>query len=502
MLKILIVDDEKLVRDNLLQLIDWQEHGFKIVGQADSCKSAITLLNTLTPDIVVCDVEMPHADGITLVRLAREYGHDCRFVMLSAHDDFDYVRDSLTAGAADYILKHQITGDRLLQTLYKIAYNKNSDVEQKLNSNSQHTFMRDMLNGNIDICVETLQLLHNNGIFSCETSGVIVVKCTTAGNAIPKDMSGALKAFLPQISSQCKNSFFLKQGTLLLDVLPEDISEIISTLTTLAHQSQNLLFAVYSTTKSDSLRLVELVNKMHMRLECSFYYEISKAWQIDVDDEIFLPLNSGDSAESYIETFALQDVEIFLANLLFPKNGYYEPYAIKKLSIDFCNRLLRNLQLHSYNSDELIREKFSWIKQIDESQSNLLLAYLLSTLFSRIQHVIDLHSEPALSPLVSEVTKYLKDNMGYGVTLQSVSEKFFVNKSYLSTIFRTQTGKTFTRYLMDLRMDQAKKLLLDPDRSVSDVANATGFIETSYFSTTFKKEVGLTPLLYKQRMGK
>ncbi len=502
MLKILIVDDEKLVRDNLLRLVDWNSHGFDIVGQADSCKAAITLLGELSPDIVICDIEMPRADGVTVVRLAYEYGYDCKFVMLSAYDDFNYVRDALTAGAVDYLLKHQLTQDRLLQVLYKIAYSKNNSATQKFSHNMQQTFICDIVGGNIALTHDTLQILNNNGVLCEEINGIILAKCLDSDNNASEVTQNILAAVHSKLSAEYNNAFFINRDVLLLDVHPAKVKPVLQTLTDLIQESGNILYAVHGTLNADSLLLVDLIKKMQLRLECSFYHNTTTVWGMSVDDDTFLTVAVSKHMDNYIELFALQNIEIMLANLLFCKGGYYEPYAIKKLTIDICNQLFRNLQLREYKADNILHTKFSWIKQIDDATSNLTLAFLLSNLFSQIQNFIDCHSQPQLSPLVAEVTNFLADNLGYGITLQSVSEKFYVNKSYLSNVFHSQIGKTFTRYLMELRMEKAKELLCDPSYSVSDVANKTGFIETSYFSTTFKKEVGVTPLLYKQRNGK
>jgi YesN/AraC family two-component response regulator len=102
---IYIVDDEKLVVNDLINSIPWLENGFEVIGSNTNALTAITEITAKKPDVVCSDLKMPACDGIELIRRIKENGVDTEFVMLSAYEDFKASREFFLMGGIDYILK-------------------------------------------------------------------------------------------------------------------------------------------------------------------------------------------------------------------------------------------------------------------------------------------------------------------------------------------------------------------------------------------------------------
>lgn len=108
MFRVLIVDDEMLVRTNLKMMLDWEKNGFTIYGEASSGVEALKLIEKLQPDIILSDVKMPGMDGLQLSMEVNQKYRKIKMIMLSNYDDFDLVKGTLQNGALDYILKHSL----------------------------------------------------------------------------------------------------------------------------------------------------------------------------------------------------------------------------------------------------------------------------------------------------------------------------------------------------------------------------------------------------------
>ena len=105
MLKVLIVDDEAVVRRGIVLGIDWASLGCAVVGEAANGEEGLAAAERYSPNLIITDVRMPHMDGIEMMCVLRERGSTAHVIVLTAYNDFDYARSALRFGAADYLLK-------------------------------------------------------------------------------------------------------------------------------------------------------------------------------------------------------------------------------------------------------------------------------------------------------------------------------------------------------------------------------------------------------------
>ncbi|MFR3687682.1 MAG: response regulator [Enterococcus sp.] len=123
MYKIMLVDDDPIVLVQLKKSIQWEKLNCEMVAEASDGKQAIDAFNTYKPDIILTDISMPRANGIDLINYINNGFKETKIIVLSAYDDFEYVRNSLKNGAVDYLLKYQIT-EKVSMTLSKKPYGR------------------------------------------------------------------------------------------------------------------------------------------------------------------------------------------------------------------------------------------------------------------------------------------------------------------------------------------------------------------------------------------
>lgn len=105
MLKVLVVDDESVVRKGIVLGVDWPSLGCVVVGEASNGEEGLTAVEQYSPNLIISDIRMPKMDGIEMMQELRKCGYKAHAIMLTAYDDFQYVRSALQFGAVDYLLK-------------------------------------------------------------------------------------------------------------------------------------------------------------------------------------------------------------------------------------------------------------------------------------------------------------------------------------------------------------------------------------------------------------
>ncbi|MDR0817387.1 MAG: response regulator [Clostridiales Family XIII bacterium] len=128
--KILLVDDEEEVRHAIATKLDWAALGFELAGEASNGVEAIEMIETLAPDVIMTDIQMPFMDGLTLCKHARDMIPDVRLAVFSGFDEFDYAREAIRAGVVEYIMK-PINAEELAKILSEIAESLDKEAAER-----------------------------------------------------------------------------------------------------------------------------------------------------------------------------------------------------------------------------------------------------------------------------------------------------------------------------------------------------------------------------------
>ena len=104
-LRVLLVDDEIMIREGFKRLFDWEAHDCEVVGEAADGMEALAKIDSLQPDIAIMDINIPIMNGLKVIQMSRLKHPDTAFVIVSGYDDFSYCREALRLQITDYILK-------------------------------------------------------------------------------------------------------------------------------------------------------------------------------------------------------------------------------------------------------------------------------------------------------------------------------------------------------------------------------------------------------------
>lgn len=129
-MKVLLVEDEIMIREGIAAAIDWQEYGFELCGQSGDGEEALRFIDRLNPDIVITDIQMPRMTGLELIVSAKRLQPLLEFIILSGHNDFAYAKTAIQFGVNDYLLKPckpEELLDILLRTKQKITKSREAE---------------------------------------------------------------------------------------------------------------------------------------------------------------------------------------------------------------------------------------------------------------------------------------------------------------------------------------------------------------------------------------
>lgn len=150
-LRVLLVDDEIMIREGFKKLFDWEAHGCVVAGEAADGMEALAKIDTLNPDIVIMDINIPIMNGLKVIKMSRIKHPDTAFIIVSGYDDFSYCREALRLKITDYILKpvnYEEFGtciDNLKISMYQENVSQEPEEQDERIINSITRFMQEHL---------------------------------------------------------------------------------------------------------------------------------------------------------------------------------------------------------------------------------------------------------------------------------------------------------------------------------------------------------------------
>lgn len=529
MYKVMIVDDEMLARVGIKSLIRWEENGFIVAGEAENGRKAYEWLMDNPVDIVITDIKMPIMNGIELISNVRKHYPDIKFLVLSSFDDFEYVREALKNGAEDYFIKLQMNPEELLDQLKKIAekldhenvqkkQERNDRIRAKEISLLRDNFFKDLVYGWIHTEVEYHQRMREAELALPEGLRVSLMFQTDGMEIYERYgedeihlLNYAILNILNEISSDQKYSFPLSiqaKEFIVLYFAPSHIAEIEDALEQ-AYQladtikealKKYLNFSVCIAVSEPVTTFLDIKQSYRQALEAlSFRYSYAGGTTILYREIKSLTgtLEATDIAKE------IRNLELYL--------GRREDNNVIKV-IEHIKHLLGSLNGHSLNSLKVYcapipfllssrwgEDASSWmdghLKRMDKWSVRTDIIKWLETI--QEEWIQGMGTISDSSRLIHSAMRFIQKNYSNSVTLESVAEYLKLSPSYLSNLFKKETGQNFIDYLTNIRVEQAKILLRTTELKIYEVGHKVGYENEHYFSRVFKKVVGCSPFHYK-----
>ena len=524
MLKTLLVDDDYLVRSYLKILPAWTAAGFEIAADVRDGEEALKVLEEQQIDLIVTDITMPLMDGIELIRKVRRRDKNTYIIALSCHDDFEYVKEAMKLGADEYVLKNTLEDDTLrpilLQAKEKIHCQQTEITEgsggkrlELLSDDSEFLFFNKALSeGTGD--KETEEMRQNMGIpFSFYNCAVVSIVMEGAGEHEEQwfdlDMEQYFRKFRNRLYEALKKFqgtaeftgeiVYLGMGTFccFLDLSEECKSSVmrqrlIQTATSCFHICRNEPYS-FRLGASDvcmgAKSLRQAYQQSREALKAGFYEE-KQILYYDGEREVSreLPEKARKLLRQTESLMYKRGKEAFLSACLDACKAFEEERTAGKLVVQWLQTLeeLLGKDKHDHHPVRNIQQVYEILNRLMEEEKD------------DSKAAIPEHVSEAVRVAAEFAWKHYHEHIG----LSEAAEAAGVNASYLSYLFSQEMGVGFSAFLLNQRISQARKLLVKTSLSVKEIASKSGFNDYQYFSKIFKKQVGLSPVRYRQTSSK
>ena len=170
---------------------------------------------------------------------------------------------------------------------------------------------------------------------------------------------------------------------------------------------------------------------------------------------------------------------------------------VKTRSLELCSLLSRAAIEGGATSDSVLKINNQFLRSLQSINTLDDLCYQLQESVEVFTQCMFNYIPTKNNEIIKEAIRYISQTFAGNLTLEDVASHVHLNPAYFSTLFKQSTGSSFKEYLNMVRIEESKRLLINPEYSIIDVAMAVGFMDQSYFSKVFKKYTGLTPKQYR-----
>lgn len=496
MYKVLIVDDEPIVREGLEWIIEWEKYNYQIIGTAENGKEGLEKIRSLKPDLVVTDIRMPEINGIEMIRQARKEDIDCECIILSGHSDFSYAQEAIELGMLSYLLK-PIDEDELIRSLSKIS----DEIKKKKQIEEYHDYSLSSL---VKTYIVRGQYNENLEVF-LSYDFYQLIGCFFQTSKINQDqMKETLKQILP------KNTFIFSHSNALFALICDGtvmtVNNLVVTLENEINQQQkNSVFILSERTSSvkDLRRLYdeikELKNKQYLFPKLTVLSQQILADEVEKKNSVFLLDKSELRANLLHTTITGQTTK--MASYLEQLFNYYQKntWDVNTIKADLSN-------LCSY-CFETIEEELD--KPLKESEKNKVVSVIWSNkslyeTFDFLKEVFKdmgrmFYAKNEKKDVVEDIIQITYKQYDEDLTLQYLGKKLNYSHSYLGKKFKAQKQQSYRTFLDEVRIEKAKKLLRENNHLIYEISDKVGYANADYFYKKFKKIVGTSPKSYQKQ---
>lgn len=506
-IKLVIVDDELTSRNTIKKYLDGNSM-YEIVADFQNGKSALEWLRSNSVDILLCDMQMPEINGVELMRNVHIIDEYLPIIAISGFDDFNFVRGSLINGAANYLLKHELSQEYLIRVLdqvreqYRIVP-KGDMVYQKKGfciydkSLFQADYIRELVEeSRIDFCCSNVCCLVVGSDYKInEDMNVLGYK---------QDISKAVMDILSQILGDNYPYLIYITKEYHLVILISFKSEksmlfMMNTISNLAGRMQRLSMRMLDITLSIAC------GEVHSKIEGAI--QEAESLQRLLDDKFYLGANrivygtvtkpvsysSQELSDKYWEQleFELKNQIPGCADTVNEILDQMEKMQVKKrYALQSCERILQLLGTYGYLEAEKQPRLLELIKEFEEFAQ---CRWMISDILLRKMQTMNREEKKQYSQNITQVLQYIKKNYASDISLETCAELVGCSYTSLSKEFKKETGMRFVEYLNQQRVNKAKSLLIRQDMSMKEIVELSGFRNYNYFFKVFKELVGVTP---------
>lgn len=530
--KILLVDDEAGVREGIRERIEWNEYGFDCIGDFENGMEALEAAETLEPDVVLTDINMPFMDGLVLTRNLAERLPKTKVIILTGFDDFEYAQQAVKLRVKDFILK-PVTAQELIDVLQKVRAELDEEKERRENLDrlqrqlyeSMPLLKERFLERMVSTLVSQNEMKERMAYFGLALPGpeyvVFAADVDHFGQSSPDADRVLLRFAIFNIAQEIlfreeASTVFRSREEKVVCILsggPEDrLYDKAHTLAEEIRQSVEtyLRFTVTvgigrpapgmdsirqsygSAISALDYRFLLGTNRVISIMDLEGRRSVTAETTDDWEKELIVGIKTGTYAE------VNRAIESIIRHLKTAVPSIEQCYIrIQKLVVSLLNALEK---LGSSDEELFGREAVNPLTEIYRFKTlDEIEIWMKDTCGRAIRILVEKRNDLAKLQMVKAET-YIKERYwDENLSLKAVCDFIHMSNSYFSAVFKAHTGKTFVEYLTAHRVEKAKELIKFSDLKNYEIAAKVGCADPHYFSVLFKKTTGDTPTEYRHK---
>jgi two-component system response regulator YesN len=534
MYKLLIVDDEALVREAIKDQMNWEELGFICIGDCEDGQEALAFIERETPDVVLTDIGMPFMDGMELTRELSVSYPSIKVIILTGYDDFEFAQQALKLQAVDYILK-PITAAELEVIIRKLA----GELDLERRQSQDYEQLKRQLTESLPLLKERFlerlvtspmterQIKESCSYFQIQWKGSYLIELAIAVDQFELELPSTLvdeeliRFAVYNISQEITANY---AGAALFRDRENRVHVLMSGDDTDELYEQSLLLAVeihgaatsYLPIKlsigiGHACRMADHITFVHQSALSALDYryvigtnEIIRIIDIEQRErpELLAVVAWESELITKLKTGTSEEMEDWVRKLFAVFREHVFP-------IDVCYMYLQRIVLTMMHT---LYEMNSHILQTNGEAKNPMTEINRLTTLDEIEAwmkelcikavtIIRSKREDQTVLQIKKAIAYVKQHyQDPELSLKSVCQHVSMSSSYFSSLFKHNNGITFVEYVTRERMEKAKELLCLTSMKSFEIAYAVGYSDPHYFSGAFKKHTGDTPTDYRNKM--
>lgn len=476
MFRLMIADDEYIVRQGLKKSLPLEKLGVQWVGDADCVSDAVETIRDVYPDIVLCDIRMPGGNGFSIIKEARRIVPWIQFIMLTAYSDRDLMREAIQLDVCDYLFKPTniddvcVSIERAKERILEEQQKRERDREYRSfifehADDLRKSLIRQILAG--EDTEEKLRKSARKLQIDLRGPRYCVAKIWTHSDNWKKFLSEA-NALLERYHASCAQ-------------LGEKEGQYVLLLNCRLEDSVSMLQAMLNVYLPCSVQVSEC---------CKTIDELAVVYKLIAEEPVFRSAVSERTPDQEM----LQRREQILEAV-----KYHD--SAEEICRQLCafweygqktNISLEELKLECWSIGETIRvmcglsacSKQQWEKPLQA----------MAALCHELQESSGYH----VNDVAGKVMYHLKRRYAEDLSREQIAAELFVSASYMSRVVKTQTGHGFTYWLNYYRIEAAKKLLVDPSVSIDQISSMIGYNSYRIFSNNFRKYTQTTATAWRK----
>lgn len=512
--KLLIVEDEPIIRRGLQFTIPWEEYDVEVIETAcDGADAMQKVRDHENIDLVITDVRMPNVDGLALAQFLSTHYSRIKIIIISGYDEFSYAQQAMQSGVQDYLLK-PVDVDKLLRIVLEMTneiLEQQRELKQVRQTNLKNAIYHQIFDYSVTLhepepyeSLKVYPFISTLKEYACTTKDKSDEALTRLTFSWKETIEKRLKSHSLETVSAFTNENMLlscitnSQGQ---DLSPEKILNIL-------HESaSDLPFSFHFVLFETEIKLGDL-NAIYACLRENIQYlPIKKQAIICPIRETIQKSNHSvpNGLENELLTALFQSQKNRIPEMVRGLFDYFDKQHFFLSEVGrCCSTIVRKVGDRYVNlfNKEVLASEFHFTTTVDVNLFNSysqLKELLLEDLNQAIQ-LLDTIEADSRYWLIEKAKEYIISYYNSDIKAHEVADVINISPNYFSSIFKQRTGKNFNVYVNEIRVSKAKDLLEATPFKVHEIAEQVGYHEYKYFVEVFKRFSGVTPTQYRKLM--